>query len=515
MSASNMEAELKFELQPAEIDRLRNHAALRELTVGRATTRTLLSIYYDTADDALFNAGLSLRVRKDGRKWIQTVKQGKAVRAGLSTPMELEVSVPGAEPHLDMISAPEVAREIVRRIGEAPLLARFETRMRRTIRTLKVEEGDVEFALDSGEIVAGERTLPLLEAELELLTGSLGALYEVARLLFDDGPIRFSPLSKAARGYRLARGEKPDPFAPQTGLVHRMAAEMTAEEAYADILRACLDRIAHNRLATIAGDDPEGPHQLRVALRRLRSAFTVFAPLADTAETHRLDAEAKRIGQLVGGLRDADVIISDIVQPAASRAPDGAKALIATLEARRVKTRANVIAGLSEPSLNAFLLDLGRYAETRGWLTENIDQTALLAQPVADFAASALERRWKSCVKGAAKLQKLNIEQRHALRKKLKSLRYAVEFFAGLAKPRKLKPFVAELKALQDVFGYLNDVAMARKLIDIDPGSRTDRDKGLLAAGYVMGWHQANADHAWAAAKARWKALEKVEKWWA
>ena len=514
MSAPNTEAELKFELQPAEMDRLRNHAALRDLTDGRAATRTLLSIYYDTADDALFNAGLSLRVRKVGRNWVQTVKQGQPLKGGLSTPMELEAPVPGAQPSLDAICEPAIAGEIARRIGDAPLLARFETRMRRTTRILKLADGEIEFALDSGEVVAGERKQPLAEAELELTTGSLGALYEAARLLFDDGPIRFSPLSKAARGYLLARGEDPGGLTPRTGLDHRMEAGMTAEEAYADILRACLDCCAHNRLATIASDDPEGPHQLRVVLRRLRSAFKVFAPLADGARTRHLDAEARRIGQLVGALRDVDVLISDIVQPAAASAPDGARALVATLEMRRVKTRAHVVAGLSDPSVNAFLLDLGRYAETRGWLAEDIDQTARLAQPVGRFAAKALGKRWSSCAKAAQKLEKLTIEERHALRKKLKSLRYAVEFFSGLAKGKKLRPFLDELKALQDVFGYLNDVAMARRLADIDPGTRPDRDQTLLAAGYVMGWHQANADHAWGGAQARWKALENVEKWW-
>ena len=514
MSASNREAELKFELQPAEMDRLRNHAALREVTVGRATTQTLLSIYYDTPDDALFNAGLSLRVRKVGRKWIQTVKQGKALRGGLSTPMELEAPVKGAEPDMAVISEPAIAEELVRRIGEGPLLARFETRMRRTTRVLSVEEGVIEFALDSGEIVAGERTMPLAEAELELTSGSLGALYTVAARLFDDGPIRFSALSKAARGYRLARGEASDMIESSKGLDHRMDPKMTTEEAFADILRACLDQIALNRLATIAGDDPEGPHQLRVTLRRLRSAFKVFAPIADTPQTHLLDAEARRIGLLVGALRDADVIITDIVQPAAGSVPDGARALVATLESRRVKTRAHVVAGLCEPSVNAFLLDLGRYAETRGWLSEEIDQTARLAGPIDAFASAALERRWKSCTKAAKGLSNLDTEQRHALRKKLKSLRYTVEFFAALAKPKKLKPFLADLKALQDVFGYLNDVAMARRLADIDPGTRADRDPALMAAGYVMGWHQANADHAWGDAKAKWKALEEVAKWW-
>ncbi len=434
MSVANREAELKFELQLSEIDRLRNHATLRDLTVGRATTRTLVSIYYDTEDDALFNVGLSLRVRKVGRKWVQTVKRGKPIPGGLSPPIELEAPVPIFEPRFDAISDLKIAEEIVRQIGEATLLARYETHMRRTVRNLTVDEGTVEFAFDNGEIVAGERKLPFVEAELELTGGSLGVLYQAARFLFDDGPIRFSAMSKAARGYRLAHGEEPNPIASRKGLDHHMKAGITSEEAYADILRACLDRIAHNRLATISGDDPEGPHQLRVTLRRLRSAFKVFRIMADTPEICRLDAEAQRMRQLVGELRDADVLIADIVCPATGAPADGTKALIATLEARRVKACAHVVASLSKPFVNALLLDLGRYAETRGWLGENIEQTAALARPIGDLAREALARRWKSCTKAAKGLEKLDIEQRHVLRKKLKQFRYAVEFFAGPCK---------------------------------------------------------------------------------
>ncbi len=522
MSASKQEAELKFELQPAEFERLRTHPALKALSVGRAQTKNLVSIYFDTADDVLAAAGIALRVRKVGGKWIQTVKQGKALRGGLSTPMELEVPVSGPDPRLDLIEDRAMAEAIDKLIGEGPLLARYETRIRRTIRMLKVDDGEIECALDTGEVIAGEAVQPLMEAELELTDGSLGALYDAARLIFDDGPLRFSALSKAARGYRLARGVAPEEPAPKKKLALSLKAEMTTEEAYADILRACLDAIAHNRLATLAGNDPEGPHQLRVALRRLRSAFKIFRPLADDDLTRRLDSEAREIGLLVGALRDADVVLADIVAPVAEAetgctadgVPVDMQPLIATLEAQRVKVRAEVVAGLSAPAINAFLLDLGRYTETRGWLSEDVRQTKKLARPVADFAGKALVRRWKVCAKAGSKLDSLNVEERHALRKKLKTLRYTAEFFNGLGKDYKMKAFIRELRALQEIFGYLNDVVMAEKLVEMDPGARSDRDAALKAAGFVMGWHLANAENAWGHAKERWEALADVKTWW-
>ena len=522
MSTSKQEAELKFELQPAEFERLSAHPALKALTVGRAQTKNLLSIYFDTADDVLSSAGIALRVRKVGKSWIQTVKQGRGMRGGLSTPMELEVPVSGPEPRLELIEDPALAETIRKLVGKSSLLRRFETRMRRTIRMLKVEEGEIECALDQGEIVAGEAVQPLMEAELELTDGSLGALYDAARLIFDDGPVRLSSMSKAARGLRLAHGVAPEEPAPKKKLALSLHAEMTTEEAFGEILRACLDSISHNRMATLAGDDPEGPHQLRVALRRLRSAFKIFRPVADNELTRRLDSEAREIGLLVGALRDADVVLADIVSPVveaetgstANGVPVDMQPLIATLEARRVKIRAEVVSGLSKPAINAFLLDLGRYAETRGWLSEDTRQTRRLARPVTEFAARALAKRWKVCAKAARNLDAMGAEERHALRKKLKALRYTAEFFDGLGKPYKMKAFVRELRALQEIFGYLNDVVMAEKLVEMDPGTRSDRDDALKAAGFVMGWHLANAENAWSHAQERWQALADVETWW-
>lgn len=521
MVSAPREAELKFELEAEDLARLRVHPVLKALTSDKAVTRNLRSIYYDTPGDALFQKNISLRVRKVGARWVQTVKRGTGVRGGLSNPIELEVDVNGEQPDIEAVPDKKLKAEILELIAETPVVARFETLIRRTTRILETDTGDrVELALDTGEVVAGDQSVVLCEAELELIEGSVQALYSLARVLFDVAPLRFSGESKAARGFRLAHaapGERTAPIAPRIAAGARMKASLTAEEGFQEILRGCLDQISNNRIAMLQSEDPEGPHQLRVGLRRLRSAFKTFRPLANDAETQRLSAEARRIAAIAGDLRDLDVLISDIVAPAQETCPqpDVMNALRQVLEEHRQDMRSKACAALRDPKINAFVLDLGAYTEMRGWLRpDDIGQRAMLTQPIAAFADQALDACWDRVTRAAENLEQLSIEERYDVRKALKKLRYAVEFFAALYKPKNLKPFLKQLKKLQDLFGYLNDVAMAATLTDLDLGTGRNRDAVERAIGYTIGWHQAHSEHAWSDTQARWHKLSETKRFW-
>ena len=115
--------------------------------------------------------------------------------------------------------------------------------------------------------------------------------------------------------------------------------------------------------------------------------------------------------------------------------------------------------------MQAFLIDLARFVETRGWLVpQDFGQTERLAAPVAELAGQALNKRWKKVGKRARGLETLDTEQRHEWRKELKKLRYAVEFFSPLYPAKRVDSFLKRLKKLQTVFGDLNDAATARAM---------------------------------------------------
>jgi len=100
------------------------------------------------------------------------------------------------------------------------------------------------------------------------------------------------------------------------------------------------------------------------------------------------------------------------------------------------------------------------------------------------------------------------------MRKALKGFRYATEFFGSLYNARKVGRFVKDLRKLQDVFGYVNDVAMSKTL----DGICVEHCAGCLeahrAAGYVRGWHEVTAQHAWGSAVEDWERLAKRRRFW-
>src|SRR5581483_9151811 len=178
----------------------------------------------------------------------------------------------------------------------------------------------------------------------------------------------------------------------------------TAEQAARDVLRECFDQIAANTLAVVRLDDPEGPHQLRIGLRRLRSAFSVFATVLASPEITRLSEEARSVGQEVGRLRDLDVVTNDIVKHEADAHPEepGIAALVPAIDGRAAALRGEVRRLLAGARTQTFLIDLARFVETRGWLVpDDFGQTARLAEPVTRLAEDALNRRWKKVGKRA------------------------------------------------------------------------------------------------------------------
>ncbi len=520
MSKSAREIELKLELDPEAQEALKRTGAIEGFAAGKAVSRTLQSIYFDTPDQALRKAKISLRVRKSGKSWIQTAKLGTGVIGGLSSPVESEHPVGGRALDFSVIEDELVRAKLHDIIGDAPLSECFETVMKRTVRHLTREEDgtDIELAFDAGNILAGNGSQPLVELELELKSGPALAVFEAAKAVLQDVPFRFSPYSKAERGYRFAEGQQQEVISPYFAAPVGLTPHMTAEHAFRDVLRSCLRQISENRMAVLAGEDPEGPHQLRIGLRRLRSAFKLFRPLLNPLSTTPLDRMARRIATEAGALRDMDVLIGDIVAPLAEKAPQplAFDALLADLYLVRDRTGRNGLTGhLRSQEVNAFLLDLAAYTEGRGWLDpEDLDQSALLAQPVEDLSAKALARQWKKVRDYGRRLEQLSIAERHEMRKELKQMRYGIEFFDSLYPRDRVKPFLKRMRKLQDIFGYLNDVAMAERLTDLCTASGDKAVPVAQAAGFVIGWHEAECQDRWRHAQGYWDATQKTPKFW-
>ena len=208
---------------------------------------------------------------------------------------------------------------------------------------------------------------------------------------------------------------------------------------------------------------------------------------------------------------------NDFVRREAEAHPDepGLSALADALSREAADLRERLRKLLVEARSQAFLIDLAQFVETRGWLVpQDFGQTERLAAPVAELAGQALNKRWKKVGKRARGLATLDTEQRHKLRKELKKLRYAVEFFSSLYPAKHVDPFQKRLKKLQTVFGDLNDAATVRAMLTGAEAPGVGDPAAQRAMGWVIGASQARAEFGWAGAKALWRSLEETRLVW-
>ncbi|MBK0397639.1 CHAD domain-containing protein [Limibaculum sp. M0105] len=511
-----IEMELKLLLDDAGAEKLRKAATARG---ARPENSTLLTRYFDTAEKALGRAGIALRMRREKRRWTQTVKVRERHTGGLSSAREADAPAPGGRIDIARIPEEDLRLAVEDAVNGHDLAPVFETDIKRARFRLSPDgTSQVELAIDLGEIRAGDRSALHREAEFELISGDPGALFTAARGLIPEGGLVFSTRSKAERGALLAaEGRIGDPTEPRKSRVTPLDPDMTAEAAAQAVLAECLDQVAANAEAVRAGDDPEGPHQLRIGLRRLRSALKLWRGPLGGGWLADLEGEARWLGAEVGRLRDLDVTLHDLVAPAARAAPDepGFAPLAAAVEARAGIERAHLRETLRGPRVQGFLFDLSEFIALRRWLDpSDHEQTGRLAEPISVLAARELDAVWHRAARRAKGIDHLDIEARHELRKALKTLRYAVEFFAPLASGKKVAAVVKPLRALQDLFGNLNDLAMAEAMFMTEDAFAGGNPAAARAAGRVIGARAALAEEDWQTARDRWHALKSVKPFW-
>ncbi len=512
------ELELKLIIDETTASEVWKRALAAKLSKTRPKARRIKTTYVDTPDHRLRDACISLRLRRDGRRYLQTVKSKASLHGGLSDVVEMETTLP--KDQLDLTSIPDkrLRNEIVSLVNGAALKAACTTLVKRAEAEVSHRHGTrAMLAVDVAEINAGKQSDTFYELELEHVDGSPAGLFDIAKELLPEGGATFSPLSKAERGFLLAKTGKvkPEPK-PCKAEVVVLSKHQTKEQAAQEVLREIAAQIAANVTAVLQLSVPEGPHQLRIGLRRLRSALLIFREVIGNPAAKHIASEAKWLGHQVGRLRDLDVIINDIVLREAEAHPELggfdrlAKALGKQADAVRLELR-NLLIG---HRVQSFLFDLMKFIETRGWINVvEIEQTARLAAPVIELAGPALNKRWKKVSRCAKHIQDISVEDRHILRKELKKLRYAVEFLAPLYPAKKVKPFLKNLRKLQDVFGDLNDAAMIKAAL-IEGDLLADNDNIHMLVGWVAGASSARADLHWEHAQRLWKDLTHTPLFW-
>ncbi len=445
------ERELKLEANAAALRQIRQW--LRSHGAKAHTARITESRYFNSADYALQKSGISMRIRSDGRRSIQTIKSSEHKSAGFFDRAEWETPVQGFIP--DFAAAIDTGLNAFREHGFCRSLQPiFSVEARRAAFDLPGKSGIV-LMIDRGTVFADEHRDEFCEIEIETPDGRLDELFRMARHLVRVAPLRLGTTTKSGRGYKLLHHED--------GVVHAgkpaLPPDICSEDAFCIIARDCLHQLAANLPATVE-DVPEGLHQMRVGLRRLRACMSLFSELVECRETARIKRGLKWLGQSLGRVRDIDVLLERGLPPELSR----------RLEAERRRARKAATSALGSARSSRLMLDTLAWIECGPWM-KNAKKLARARreQPVAKHASQELARRYARLVKIARHLRKLDEEERHKLRIRAKKLRYGVEFFTavfgGDSNVHRARRMLSALRELQNSLGELNDISVRHRLL--------------------------------------------------
>ena len=496
----HVERELKFGIpDPGAAQRL-----LHALPAGtRARRQRVHSIYYDTPDQRLKRAGAALRLRRVGRTWLQALKAPRGTQTGLAARAEWEMAAPRRRLDCSLFPREEVRAatglDMLRLARE--LRPAFATRFERRAVPLVLGHGvRAEACLDRGEIVAGSAREPILELELELIEGELGPMIGLAETLVAPFGLTLERASKAERGYRLAHSTRSDP--PAKWQRPAIAEDAAASDAFALLCAAALEQIAANTSGVARGEDPEYLHQVRVGVRRLTSAARAFRPLLRRKRAEAVLRQLRSMMRVLGAARDWDVF-RETLQHAQASKELAARARYKSTRARRAARRLVASSAFQSVQLRAM-----RWLHGVPWRSDHAR-----AEPLMGFARRSLDRLDAKLRKRAKHIDWRDADRRHAVRIAVKRLRYACDFFSAIFPHQAVVPFLARLAALQDTLGELNDVSVARLLLqelDLKEGTPEIR----ADAGRVRQWLARRERELIASLANEWDAFERRRPYW-
>jgi len=463
------ELELKFQVPATAAPALR-----AELRRRGARVVHLAAIYYDTADFTLARAGLALRMRQEGPRFVQTLKaKGRnlverfehnvPLRGSREAPPAMRVDRHEASP------AGAALRAALDRCDSPRLAARYATDVRRLKCDLKLPGAVVEAAFDEGTITAGPRSVPVRELELELKSGDVGALCALAAEWSTYGGLWLDTRSKSARGFQLAHDAPAG--APAKATRPDVQKTMDGAAFLRAVVRATLDQVLGNTSEIAAGSGgEEHVHQARVGLRRLRTALRELADLDPGLDGAHWEGPLARVFAQLGVARDAVT---------AARA---ARPLLEHAQAPKVQwdaqEEADPVAAVRDAAFQRVLIELLAY----GLQDPVVETVSVSPATLRANLSKRLAKLHKRVARAARDFEGLSFEAQHKTRKRLKRLRYLAEFAAPIFHAKQVAGFLVCLEPAQDALGEHVDIATAMQKFRADAAGDT---QALFAAGYL------------------------------
>lgn len=438
------------------------------------------TIYYDTADHSLREQGLAYRIRKEGDRFIATVKDWGSHEGGLHIRHEwnrvVDSAVPVTEPFSDL-PVGAVLQEIG---GGASLIPIFLTVFTRTAALWEAADGSlIEVAADNGYIISGERQERICEIELELKSGSVVAVLELGAELSARYPLLVEKKSKYLRALMLS------------GLAEEIEEELQGSWQKKNLLTDEVPKIlvfglqevirAHDRYLRWPGE-PESVHGLRVKIRQLRSLLSFFKPLLEREQYSNMQEKLKTLASQFSYRREIDVLVDEwqAMVEAHPALLSEAAALSKALKNEQDSANRVLISLFSRGYGTPILVGLWAGFAALSWDKEKTDQEELT---LGKYSTKRFEEWLKKTGEAAETLDIADQQAVHGLRIRGKKLRYVLTCLADVLKKDQRK-MLAPIKKMQSDLGRICDV---RRHLAILPDVTTKySSRSLLYEGGIM-----------------------------
>lgn len=489
MVRGTMEIELKLLVADNDIAKLDDLPLLNSVTLGPVAVQQLRNVYFDTPDFDLWNVKASLRVRHNDVRCIQTLKAGGSVTAGLHQREEWETDVSGESPDIATLRQEMGANSPYASIIAASKLSErlqpvFSSDITRTVRRLRLPTGDeIEMAVDQGTITYQNQRETVSEIEFELRSGVAPHLYTFALELLEVIPMRIGTLSKAERGYAMRLPQQKNVVKASKV---QLNPSMTIEQAFETIVANCMEQIQGNEHGVMYGTDPENVHQMRVGLRRLRSALGLFEDVIECPTD--IENDLRWIASQLGAARDWEVLASSTLDHVQSTVPQDVSIEVLRKDAleRARQNRERAAEAVNSPRHTRLQLRFAEWLASKQWRDELLTSRATLDDlPLKKFANRVLKRGENRLLKRGQYLQGDDMELRHRTRIAGKKARYAMEFFGSLYPSRRVKDYVSRLSDLQEELGWLNDASVGMERLE---KLQHDNDDAATSAAFARGY---------------------------
>lgn len=479
------EFELKFEVSPANLK-----SVAFAMHGDKAKRQRLQASYFDTPDGLLAAHGIVVRLRKEGKRWVQTAKGPTTdVLERLEHNADLLPLFAGAMPELDLFRhrGSPVGRIIDKALGlkahesYPQLKLLYGTDVQRITKLVTCGESVVEIALDQGSVFTDDCSQSICELEIELKEGVALDAISLARQWCAAHGLWMSTISKSMKGQQLCSTAPLGVVA--LAMTHKSSPKFSrnasSDEMITAVVQSCLNQIMHNASDVAGGSiHPEHIHQLRVGIRRLRTALRDLGGLTDVIAPN-WEAVLAQTFRALGSHRDHSYL-ERVLQP---------QLLAAGGPAIRFDQNENAISDIGNAVRAPKFQDalLGLVAFTHRNLTKTTDAPDFLKKMIS----KRMGKLYTSALRDGKKFLVLSQGQQHGVRKRFKRLRYLMEFSAPLFATRKVAEMTAALKPVQDALGLYNDERIALQALHAlavaDPNA-------LFGLGWIAARGQSNTE---------------------